>query len=376
MKMFGREEERAVLEVMRRDPVTLSGYYKNPKGGPSVQAFEKRLAEYIGTSYAVACSSGTSALHLALMALGIGKSDQVITTPLTFSATATSVLMVGAEPVFVDVNPNSYNIDPDRIEERVTEMTKAIIVVHLLGVPADMKAIRKVAEKHNLYVIEDNAQALGAKYRGKMTGSLGDISILSFQETKCITSGGEGGMVLTHCEEFADKAAKLRNHGSQYADAPYLTYNMRMTELQAAFGLAQMEKLDYFNALEVGNAKRFFEELKKADLGIFPQRADSDDYATRYIIATDVPLSGFRGIYIKNLTELGLNKNLPGATIGLGYTRTIMDLPILQRYRRRCPVAEELVKHFLWFDCLRWKRPHEADETIKVLIDTAKEVWK
>lgn len=182
----------------------------------------------------------------------------------------------------------------------------------------------------------------------------------------------------SNSEALADKVAKLRNHGSQYADAPYVTYNMRMTELQAAFGLAQMNKLDYFNKLQADNAKRFMDASSDARLPFYFQTmAPHATFATRYIIGSDVAPGDAdkRKEYVERLTNIGVNKNLPGATIGLGYTRTIMDLPVLQRYKRSCPVAEDLVKRFIWFD-LRWKTPEEFEPICDCLIDIAQEVWK
>ena len=173
--------------------------------GPKVAEFEKEFSEYVGTEYAVATSSGTTALHLALLSLGLGKNDEVITTPFSFAATANSILYTGAKPVFVDINPQTYNLDPYKIEEAITEKTKAIMPVHLYGQPAEMDLINQIAEENDLNIIEDAAQAHGALYKGKKAGSLGDIACFSFYPTKNMTTS-EGGMITTNNSELADTA--------------------------------------------------------------------------------------------------------------------------------------------------------------------------
>jgi len=364
MKRIDKEELEAVMKVLRRDPTCLSGYYKNEYGGPSVQAFEKALAEYNGVEYAVCVSNGTTALHATLLACGIGLGDEVITTPLTFSATATSIMMTGARPVFVDVDTRTYNIDAWKIERAMTKKTKAIIPVHLLGLPCDMLQILESVSDE--FIIEDNAQAFGAKYRGEMTGTLSDVSTVSFQETKMITTGGEGGAILTNNDEIAEKCMYLRNHGSQYGKVPYLTYNYRMTEIQAALGLVQLGRLDEFIKIQVENAKILFDALPE---NIHPPYIPDYVDPTFYIIGCTVDKGFPREEFVQNLTKRGINKGLPGATVGLGYTSTIMDLPLLKPYKRSCPVAEELVKTFLWFDCLRWKTEEEAKQIVEAIIE-------
>lgn len=368
MKRVSEEEIEAVLEVLRRDPVCLSGYYKNPRGGPSVQQFEEALARYHGIKHAICVSNGTSALHVALMACGVQPGDKVITTPLTFSATATSILMCGAEPLFVDVDSRTYNISPEKIDEAMGRDVKAIIPVHLLGTPCDMDPLMDIADG-DVFVIEDNAQALGARYKSKLTGTFGDLSILSFQETKVITAG-EGGAVLTNNDEMAEECRYLRNHGQQYGLVDYLCWNYRMTEIQAALGLVQLKKLDEFNRIQVENAKILFEHLPAE---IHPPYIPDYAEPTLYIIGC-LADDGFpREELVKRLTEKGINKNLPGSTVGLGYQRTIMELPLLKPYKRPCPIAEELVKHFIWFDSTRFRTSKEFMENdLKVILEVFK----
>lgn len=214
--------------------------------GKYVFKFEEEFARYCGTKYAVACSSGTTALHLALLALGIGPGDEVIVPSLTFIATANAVRYVGAEPVFVDVEPRYWQIDSTQIEAAVTKRTKAVIPVHLYGHPAKMDAIMVIAKKHGLKVVEDAAEALGAAVRGRLVGTWGDIGVFSFFGNKIITTG-EGGMLTTNDAALADTMRILRDHGMSKERRYWhviLGYNYRTTNVQAAIGLAQLERID------------------------------------------------------------------------------------------------------------------------------------
>lgn len=215
--------------------------------GRFVSDFEKSFAEYCGTRYALTCSNGTVSLHLALLALGIGKDDEVIIPTLTYIATANAVTYCGAKPVFVDSEMNTWNIDPSKIEEKITSRTKAIMAAHLYGQSADMDPILEIAKKHNLYVIEDAAEAHGATYKGKKVGSIGDIGSFSFFGNKIITTG-EGGMVVTNNKELYDKMKALRSQGMDPNKRYWHTmvaYNYRMTNMQAAVGLAQLENIEW-----------------------------------------------------------------------------------------------------------------------------------
>lgn len=216
--------------------------------GPYIDKFQNAFAAYMGSGHALCTSSGTTALHLALAALGIGPGDEVVVPDLTFGATANVVIHAGATPVFVDVDPNTWCMSPAAFEKAVTPRTKAVIPVHLYGHPCDMDAILAIARQHNLKVIEDCAEALGAEYKGKRVGLLGDVGCFSFFANKVITTG-EGGMAVTADRELAAKMAVLRDHGMakdrRYWHL-YAGFNYRMTNLQAAVGLAQMERIDAF----------------------------------------------------------------------------------------------------------------------------------
>lgn len=213
--------------------------------GPEVEDFEKDVAAYCGTKYAVGVASGTDALILSLKALGIGPGDEIITTPFTFFATAESISLIGAKPVFVDIDPKTYCINPELIEDKITKKTKAIIPVHLFGQCADMDRILEIAGINNLKVIEDAAQAMGAAYKGKQAGSMGDTGALSFFPSKNLGGFGDGGMVITNNKEIADKIKMLRVHGStiRYIHSAVGT-NSRLDALQAAILRAKLKHLD------------------------------------------------------------------------------------------------------------------------------------
>ena len=213
--------------------------------GPEVKAFEEEMASYLGAGYAVGVASGTDALQLALLAGGIKPGDEVITTPFTFIATAESIAKCGATPVFVDINPKTYNIDTAHIEPKITEKTRAILPVHLYGQPADMAPIMELAQRHHLKVIEDCAQALGSEYKGEKVGSLGDAGCFSFFPSKVLGAYGDGGIVITNNGEIAEKVDMLRKHGSRVSYYYLMSgFNSRLDSLQAAILRVKLRHLD------------------------------------------------------------------------------------------------------------------------------------
>ncbi|AGF96589.1 DegT/DnrJ/EryC1/StrS family aminotransferase [Methanosarcina mazei] len=257
--LLGKEEIDAVTEVLSSGMIAQ---------GPKVEEFELAFSEYTGCEYAAAVNSGTAALHIALLAHDIGKEDEVITSPFTFIATANSILYTGAKPVFADIEPDTYNIDPEKIKEKINPKTKAIMPVHLYGQSADMKAIMEIAEDHKLVVIEDACQAHGAECLGKKAGSFG-TGAFSFYPTKNMTTS-EGGIITTSDREIAEKSKMIRAHGSRVRYLhEMLGFNLRMTDIAAAIGLAQLEKLDGFNASRQKNAAMLSEGLKSIS-GIVP----------------------------------------------------------------------------------------------------------
>ena len=257
------DEISKVIEVLR------SGWLAH---GPVVEEFEKMFAEYVGVNHAAAVSNGTVALTLLLKAYGIGPGDKVLVPDYTFIATATSVLMVGARPVFVDIDEKTFNIDPEDLLNKIDSSCRAVIAVHLFGHPADMRALREIAQDHNLVLIEDAAQAHGAEAYGKKVGSLGDAAAFSFYATKNMTTGGEGGIVVSDDRRIIEKVKLLRNHGqvSKYIHA-YLGGNFRMTSIQAAIGIAQLRKLDRLNSIRRRNAeeyRRLLQGLESVELPV------------------------------------------------------------------------------------------------------------
>jgi dTDP-4-amino-4,6-dideoxygalactose transaminase len=249
---IGEDEKKAVMEVLDSGIIA---------SGPRTKAFEDAFATMCTTKHAIATTSGTTALHIAMLAHKIGPGDEVITSAFTFIASGNSVLFVGARPVFVDIDPRTFNLDVTKIEAAITPKTKAILPVHLFGLSCDMDAIMAIAKKHNLAVIEDACQSHGAMFKGKKVGSFG-TGTFSLYPTKNITSG-EGGMITTNDDVIDESCRVIRNHGMRkryYHDE--LGYNFRMSDMHAAVGLAQIAKLDQFNAKRQENAAFYDKALK------------------------------------------------------------------------------------------------------------------
>jgi dTDP-4-amino-4,6-dideoxygalactose transaminase len=243
--------------------------------GLNVKAFEEEIAKYLGVKHAIGLNSGTDALFLALRALGIGPGDEVITTAFTFFATAEAVSHVGATPVFVDIDPKTYNIDADLIEAAITPRTKAIIPVHLFGQMADMGKIMAIANKHGLKVVEDVAQAMGASFNGKKAGTVGDVGTFSFFPTKNLGAYGDGGLLATNDDQVAEMVRKLRAHGSlkKYYNE-VVGYNSRLDEMQAAILRVKLKRLDDWNEGRRQVAERYGELLQDVP-GIVVPAVDS-----------------------------------------------------------------------------------------------------
>ncbi len=289
--LIGEEEKRAVLEVLD------SGMLAQ---GPRVRAFEEAFAEMCGVRYAIATSSGTTALHVALLAHGIGPGDEVITTPFTFIASANSILYVGARPVFADIDPVTFNIDPAQIEAAITPCTRAIMPVHLFGLMCDMEPIMALARAHDLIVIEDACQSHGAEYHGRRSGSFG-TGCFSLYPTKNITSA-EGGMITTDDEDIAERCRVIRQHGMRrryYHDE--LGFNFRMTDVHAAIGLAQLRKLERFNEARIANARFLSEHLVGVTTPVVP-----DGYRHVFHQYTIRVGDGRRDVMLEGLKERGI----------------------------------------------------------------------
>lgn len=291
--VIGQEEKDAVMAVMDSGMIA---------SGPKTKEFEEAFASYCGTDYAVATTSGTTALHTALLALGVTPGDEVITTAFTFIASANSILMANAKPVFVDIG-DDYTIDCDLVQDAITDKTRAILPIHLYGNPCDMDALMDIAEDNDLAVCEDACQAHGAEWKGKRVGGFG-TGTFSLYPTKNMMAG-EGGMISTNDEHVAEQARLIRNHGSAvryYHDI--LGYNFRMTDICAAIGLVQLGKVEGFNEKRIANAKALTEGLSKIE-GIVPPKTKEN---TRHVyhqytirVTDDYPLT--RDEVIEKLKE-------------------------------------------------------------------------
>ena len=258
---------QAVTEVLRHHDLTC---------GPKIGELERKLCEITGAKYAVACSNGTAALHIACLAAGVGKGDEVITTPLTFAASANCALYCGAKPVFADIKEETYNIDPKEVAAHITERTRAIVAVDYTGQSVEEEELLEICRKHHLAFIEDGAHVIGTKYKGKPNGSIADMTTFSFHPVKTVT-GGEGGAVLTNHEEYYKKLLLYRSHGitreesllEREPDGPWyyeqiaLGYNYRMTDIQAALLLSQLDKLPMFSARRKEIVARYDEAFLK-----------------------------------------------------------------------------------------------------------------
>lgn len=359
-----QDDIQAVVDVLKSDFLTT---------GPKIAEFEQTVADYVGAKYAVAISNGTSALHAACFAAGIGPGDEVITTPLTFAASANCVLYCGGTPVFADVDPKTYNIDPEDIRRKITDRTKAIIAVHLAGQPCDMDAIHSIAREYGLIVIEDGAHALGSVYKGKKVGSLSDMTTFSFHPVKPITTG-EGGMIATDNEDFYKKMVLFRSHGITRDDSimtrndgPWfyqqfdLGYNYRITDIQCALGCSQMKKLDRFLARRKEIVARYNEAFADCDNIITPyQLSDTESGWHLYIV--QVKNCDRRQVF-ENMREKGIGVNVH-------YIPVYMH-PYYQEHgyeNVHCANAEEIYSHIISLPLY----PRLTSEQQDYVIDTLK----
>lgn len=273
--VFGKEEEREIIKTLRSGWITL---------GPRTKKFEEDLAKFVGVKYAIATNSCSAALHLAMIAMGVKAGDEVITTPFTFAATAHAIIHCGAKPVFVDIDPKTFNIDSQKIEEAITSKTKAILPVDYGGQPADLEAILFMAKKHNLLVVEDAAHTIGAKYKGSDIGTIADLTCFSFHPVKNITTG-DGGAVVTNNKELAEKIMVLRVNGMDKESWGRNTstgswdyavtaegYKYHMNDLAAALGIHQLRKLKRFREIREGIADSYDQQLKSISEITIPYR--------------------------------------------------------------------------------------------------------
>jgi len=338
-----QEDKDAILAVLERN--ILSGVH-----GPEATALEKEWAGFTGSRYALSFNSGTAALHAALFAAGVGPGDEVITTAFSFSGTFHPILQQNAIPIFVDIDPYTYNIDVDKIEAKITDRTKVVMPVHIHGLPADMDEIMALAEKHGLIVIEDACQAHGATYKGRIVGTIGDIGCFSLNVTKNL-SGGEGGLLNTDNEEYAERARMIRTYGEKVGQEkekirPYYSYtigwNYRTQELPAAFARSQLKRLPYYNSIAQRNGQYLSQELGKIR-GLIPPCVPPDrttiyhKYRIRFdpdVLGLPIPSTEIRD---RLLEALGAE----GVAITLWHVTPMTSFPIFQKldegYGKGCP---------------------------------------
>lgn len=326
---IGEDEKKAVMEVLD------SGHLAQ---GPRVQAFEESFAKWTDTKHAVATSSGTTALHVALLAHGIGSGDEVITTSFSFIASANSILYTGAHPVFVDIESDCFMIDSAKLEKAITPKTKAIIPVHLFGQISDMDEIERIAKKHNLVIIEDACQSHGAKYKGKKVGSWG-TACYSFYPTKNMTTI-EGGMITTNDPQVATRARLIRNHGSpkRYLHDT-LGFNFRMTDIQAAIGLVQLAKVDEWNRKRQENARFLTEQFSKINRVKPPMVREGGEHVFhQYTICVE-----------EDRDKLVEGLNTAGIAAGIYYPIPIHQQPLYTNmgYKDVLPVTESIALRVL-----------------------------
>lgn len=333
--------------------------------GEEVNKFEENIAQYLGVKHAIGVASGTDALQIALMAIGLKPNDEVITTPFTFIATAETIVLLGGKPVYVDIDEKTYNLNPDLIEEKITEKTKAIIPVHLYGQPAEMDKILDVARRYNLYVIEDSAQALGSEYKGRKVCTFGDIACISFFPTKNLGAFGDAGMITTNNDDLAEKIRMIRVHGSKTRyNHEIIGVNSRLDTLQASILLVKLKYLDMWNERRIEIAKRYSDALSDVDDLIIPYSETYNKHIYhQYTVRTkhrDELAQFLKGKGIQTAVHYPIPLHLQKVFLHLGYKPG--DFPISEQCSREVlslPMFPEL-----------------KDEEVDYVIESIKEFFK
>jgi perosamine synthetase len=327
--------------------------------GPFVSEFEEKFAGYIGAKKAVSTQSGAAALHIALYELGIGEGDEVIVPDLTFIATINPILYVGATPVMVDVSPKTWNIEAEEIEKAITKKTKALIPVHLYGNPCNLGEIIEIAKEHNLFVIEDATESLGASYKGRQTGTFGDFGCFSFNGNKLITTGG-GGMIVSNSKEKAEHIKFLVNQArdaSQGYYHPEVGFNYRMTNIEASLGLAQLERIDEFLA-----KKKAFRKIYQEILSDLPYIQFQEEYVNAEGSWWLTCIKIEKEIDISNLMIKLKEKGIPTRRIFMPAS----EMPYLKKYSTAYPNAYEIYNHGI---CLPSSTLNKEGDIRKVAIN-------
>jgi UDP-4-amino-4,6-dideoxy-N-acetyl-beta-L-altrosamine transaminase len=355
------DDIQAVVDVLKSDYLTT---------GPNIAEFEKIVADYVGAKYAVAVSNGTAALHVACLAAGIEEGDEVITTPITFVASANCVLYCGATPVFADINPDTYNIDPMDVRKKITSRTKAIIAVHFTGQPCEMDELRQIAQDNNLLIIEDAAHALGADYKGNKIGSISDMTTFSFHPVKHITTG-EGGMITTNSEEYYNKLLLFRSHGitrdpslmttsegDWYYQQLELGYNYRITDIQCALGISQMKKIDLFIKRRREIVEKYQKEFADCSAIILPAQKEGCNNSWHLFVIQ--VLGKDRKWIFDSLRDKGIGVNVHYIPV---YTQ-----PYYRNHgydKTYCPISETVYSNFISLPIYYGLSDDEQDYVIK-----------
>jgi dTDP-4-amino-4,6-dideoxygalactose transaminase len=330
---LGEDERDAILRVLD------SGQYVK---GKECELLEEEFSKFQGIKFGIGVNSGTSALVISLMALGINQGDEVITTPNTFAATVNAIIMAGGKPKFVDIDPSTFNIDTKELEKAITDKTKAVIPVHLYGLMSDMKKIREIADNKNISIIEDACQAHGAEYFGKRAGQLGDLAAFSFFPTKNVTVGGDGGIILTNNEELMNKAKALRDHGRINGKHEIAGLNNRLSEILAAIGRSHLKKLNDFteHRIKIANVyNKGLAKIKEIEIPYVPDnykhvyhlytlKAKERDKLKKYLKDNNI---GSKVMYEEKLNELKYVQKISGiqqTPVNDKISNEILSLPI------------------------------------------------
>ena len=357
--ILGLAERKAVMKLIKNGK--LSGFYNNFLGGPNVQEFEKKWSNFFNCKYAVAVNSGTSAQQIALAACGIKKNDEVIVPSLSFTSTMSTVLMNDAVPKFCDIDSKTFNIDVSKIEQLITKKTKAIVPVHLYGVPSQMDTIMKIAKKYNLKVIEDTCQSPGSKFKKKYVGTIGDLGTFSTVETKNISTG-EGGVIVGNNKDLIHKCRLIRNHGESYLlgnkrtyQPKMLGYNLRPTEFQAVIGIEQIKKLKKINEIRNHLSDYLIDNLKDIKGITVPKKRIKNLFIVRHLICLqyDEKETGVsKDNYLKALSREGIDllKGYPFSLYSIYYG----FLNKGSNYKKGfCPTTESVINKSIWINQMR-----------------------
>jgi len=380
IQRFGKDEINAVVNSITKASL-LSGYTNKFLGGEILQKFEREFAKFHNCKYGISVNSGTSALFVSQLAAGV-KNKKVAIPSITFTSTTSQVIASGGIPNFTDIDPQSYCMDFN-----FKNKVKFAIPVHLLGHPCNFDMIKKMKE-HGMFVIEDCAQAMGAKYKNKSIGNMGDCGIFSFQETKHITTLGEGGMIITNNEEFAEKCRNIRNHGEYYKDDNNIGFNFRLTDAQAAFGLVQLKRLPNILKTFRNNVNYIINNLPDV---ILPPTIPKEIEHSFLILGckynkkeTGVSREKFLEKLTKNRKKFLANEEIsdikglnfkPGKIISSGYKTTQYNIPLYKKYRPKNEAvnAEDFIKNSFFLDIHRWRSRTEIDEELNILKKTSQQ---